>query len=255
MRSVSTIIVNFRTPVLTLDAARSVLDEPETLEVVVVENGSGDDSFERLREFEHPRLKLVRSKVNLGFGGGNNLGAKAATGEALYLLNSDAVSAPGALTALIPALRPPVGAVAPRVLLRDGAEQDDAYGPFPTLVRIMRGEHYGGEAIDWLSGVAMLIRKADFDAVGGFDERYFMYMEDVKLCWDLRQKGLTCARVPEATVTHLRGASKASTEAQAAQYLQSREMFLRDSGTSPLGIAVNRLGLAAKRALRRVKGP
>lgn len=255
MRIVSTVIVNFRTPELTLDAVRSVLDEPETHEVIVVENGSGDDSWERLGQFECPRVKRIRSERNLGFGGGNNLGAKAATGELLFLLNSDALLQPGALRLLSDALAPAIGVVAPRLVLPDGADQADAYGPFPTLSRILRGVHYGGdpESPDWVSGAAMLLRREDFLKVGGFDERYFMYLEDTRLCWDLHRRGLRTRRVPAAHVTHLGGGSKLTKDAQIAQYLESRERFLRDSGTGPLGIAVNRLGLAAKSTLRGLR--
>jgi hypothetical protein len=256
-RTVSVIIVNFRTPALTIAAAESVLEEPETREVIVVENASGDDSGSILAQaLTHPRARLIVSEKNLGFGGGNNLGVASAQGEHLFLLNSDAEAEPGTLGKLLPYLNGDIGLVGPRIVLGSGEDQDDAYGPFPTLGTIVKGFHYGGESThpEWLTGVAMLLRKADFDAVGGFDERYFMYLEDVKLCWDLRQRGLRCERVPSARVNHLRGSSKLSSENQIRQYLKSRERFLRDTGAGPLSIATVKLGLAAKKALRTVKG-
>ena len=235
---VATIIVNFRTPELTLDAVRSVLGEPETAEVIVVENASGDDSERLLREGigGGSRVEMIVAESNRGFGAGNNLGAHAATAPILFLLNSDAILHRGCLRLLVKALEehPEVGVVAPRLLLGDGTEQQDAFGAFPTVGSILRNRLPDVQDPlhpDWVTGAAMAMRREEFLRLGGFDERIFMYGEDSKLCSDYARKGLGTLRVPEAVVTHLVGQSRTSSEAQRSQHLAGRDMLMRSRGT------------------------
>lgn len=235
---VATIIVNFRTPKLTIDAVRSVLDEPETAQVIVVDNASGDDSEVTLRSGlpDDPRVELIVAGENRGFGAGNNLGARAATAPILFLLNSDALLHAGSMRLLVAALEehPEVGIVAPRLLLQDGTEQSDAYGAFPTVLSIARNRLPAARDPlhpDWVTGAAMMMRRSEFLDLGGFDERIFMYGEDSKLCSDYARRGLGTIRVPEAKVTHLVGQSRTSSEAQRAQHLAGRDILMRSRGT------------------------
>ena len=253
---VSTVIVNFRTPDLTLEAVRSVIDDEETREVVVVENGSGDDSAARLRAFEHPRYRLVVSEQNLGFGGGNNLGARESLGEFLFLLNSDATADPGCLASLREACERSGAMVGPRVLRPDREDQAMAAGSFPTFWNVVRGRQYAcdPDRPEWITGAAMLVRREDFLAVGGFDERYFMYLEDVKLCWDLAKRGVPCLRVPSATVVHLNEGSMTSSKSKGRQYHESRDRFMRDRGLSTAQVRVMAFLTIWRLRARRVLG-
>jgi len=246
--SVSVLIVNFRTPDLTIDAVESALREPETTEVVVVDNASGDDSVSRLEAAfaDRDTVKLIASSDNIGFGRANNLAAKHAASEWLFLLNSDATCHPGVLSVLLAEADkdPSIGVLAPTIFLPDGQPQPDTYGVFPTALRTLtRATKAPADPVspDWLSGCAMLIRRADFLAVEGFDQDLFMYFEDVLLCYRIRERGKTMRRVAGVGVTHLGGASRASSTAQKRQYYASQDIWLKRIGTPSVLIALIRL--------------
>ncbi|HVL40248.1 MAG TPA: glycosyltransferase family 2 protein [Fimbriimonadaceae bacterium] len=255
MASIDTLIVNYRTPELTAAAARSVLSEPETHEVVIIDNASGDGSAEHLqRELVGERVRVLALDQNLGFGAGNNAGAATSEADYLFFLNSDAALRVGGLGSLLRTLNEPnVGIVAPRVCTLDGQEQLDSYGVFPTprdLLLRRRRQPENPLAPPWVSGVAFLTRRRDFETVGGFDEGYFMYLEDVDLCFRYRAAGLGVLRVPEAEVTHIGGGSRHSSREQKSQYDRSQDRFLRKAGFSPLSRRLVRFARALYRLLR-----
>ena len=240
------VIVNHRTPALTLDAVRSVLGEPEVSEVVVMDNGSADGSAGVLHAgLDDHRTRLIESPANVGFGQGVNLAAGHASAPLLFILNSDATVVPGSLGVLAAALLADrsIGVVAPAVH-RDGghALQADALGRFPRPVGTW---HYDEPALvthpDWVSGVAMLLRREDFAAVGGFDATFTMYLEDVDLCRRLRERGLVARREPAAAVIHLGGRSWGSgrwaTTAKKAAFHDSKMAYFRRAGTPPAQLA------------------
>ncbi|MEQ1824166.1 MAG: glycosyltransferase family 2 protein [Fimbriimonadaceae bacterium] len=237
--SVAVLIVNFRTPDLTVEAIRSVLSEPEVTEIVVVENGSGDDSFERISKAieGEMRVTVIKSIENLGFGRGNNLGAEHATADFLFLLNSDATLHAGALSTLLTnwqTLETP-GILAPAIRMPDGHTlQLDTFGIMPTAKRLLSRATKRSDPDwlepDWVSGCAMLLKRADFEAVGGFDSDVFMYYEDVLLCRAIRGLGRTIHRCLEASVTHLGGASASGSTAQKKQYYAAQDVLLSKIG-------------------------
>jgi GT2 family glycosyltransferase len=233
-----------------------VLDEPETSSVIFVENGSGDDSAAFLTEqLEGTKARVIVSEKNLGFGGGNNLGIRAATADYVFLLNSDAFIQPGALGPLVKRLADPtVGIVAPAIYLPDGKElQPDALGIFPTPVRILGGktkEVLQSLEPDWVTGAAMMMRREDLLALGGFDEKLFMYLEDVDLCKRYRDKGLRIVRELSSKVVHLGGGSKASSQAQKAQFRSSTDYYLKKHGFSATSRATVRAVRAAYSLIR-----
>lgn len=231
--AVATVIVNFRTPQLSIRAARSALLDEATAEVIVVENGSGDDSSERLRHGlrQESRVQIVESPNNLGFGGGANLGASRASAPILFFLNSDAISGPNSITRLAEFLsaRDALGAVAPRIMTPDGEIQSDAFGDFPSgRLLSWPGEGPGPE---WISGAAFAIWRTEFEALGGFDSKYWMYWEDVDLCWRLAKRSKSVAIVADAIVIHGGGRSSAQT-AHDRMARSSRRAFLAAAGYS-----------------------
>ncbi|MFN2606526.1 MAG: glycosyltransferase family 2 protein [Acidimicrobiales bacterium] len=262
---VAVVIVNFRTPTLTLAAVRSVAAEPEIAEIVVVDNASGDGSADLLRSHlaAEPRARLVASPANVGFGRGLNLGAASCRAPLLLVLNSDAALVAGSLAPLRRALMDDesVGIVAPAVYTGDGRElQAAAHGVFPTLGAIARRtNHNPPETLwpDWVSGVAMLVRRGDFEAVGGFDPDFSMYLEDVDLCRRVRAAGKSVRRELAAGVTHLGGQSWQAADPPFDEAQRSRVVYYRKAGypaVARLAVRAIRLAHLAVARLRRRPG-
>jgi N-acetylglucosaminyl-diphospho-decaprenol L-rhamnosyltransferase len=193
----------------TLRALRAQL-EPDD-EVVVVDNDSGDGTPSIVRQAD-PRATVIETGRNLGFAGGCHVGARASQAPLLLFLNPDAVPAPGCIDALraIAAERPEWAAWQALVLLADGVRVNTAgnlvhwlgFGWAGGMGRPV-GEIDGSpHEVGFASGAALVIRRETWDAVGGFDERYFMYGEDLDLSLRLRLRGWGVGVVPAARVAH-----------------------------------------------------
>lgn len=266
MPEVAVVVVNFRTKELTVDAVRSVLADPLVAEVVVVDNGSGDGSAAFLRSaLPDERVRIVEAPDNLGFGQGVNAGAAEADAPFLFLLNSDAVVRPGTLDRLRRVLvdDPGVGVVAPAVYLADGRTlQDDAFGPMPApraLLRTTGGRrgrraNPGAGGPGWVSGVALMMRRGDFDSLGGFDPDFVMYLEDVDLCRRIRAAGKRVAREPAAAVVHLGGRSSTARATRLDQFHRSKLVYLRKAGAGPLQLRSASVLRVVRTAFERVRG-
>jgi GT2 family glycosyltransferase len=214
-------------------------------EVVVVDNGSTDGSVEAARRW--PDVRVIEAGANLGFSKANNLGIRATTGEAVLLLNSDTIVPPGALDRLLAELDrdPQVSIVGPRLVDGDGRAElsfGRMIGPFNELRQkiLVRGAERGVGPVrravdrmtrrrrypDWVSGACLLVRRADAEAVGLLDERYFMYTEDVDFCAAVRARGGRVLFAPEVEIRHLRGRSaRSAPAATGAAYQRSRMAF------------------------------
>jgi len=234
------VIVNYRTKELTRAAAFSALREPEVREVLIVDNASHDGSAEYLRSsLPASTVQLIDAHANLGFGRAVNLAVPRATSGLLLLLNSDATLVPGAVSTLAVALLADdaVGLVAPAVYEADGRTlQPGAHGCFPSLVarphRLGRSDARA-RTPDWVSGVTMMLRKEDFLRLGGFDEDFGMYLEDVDLCRRLRNQGRIVLREPAAGVIHLGGQSWKSSVDMWDHYHKSKITYFRKQGAAP----------------------
>jgi GT2 family glycosyltransferase len=208
-------------------------DAPPDSSVVVVDNASPDGSAAVARAHPvHPRI--VVSPTNLGFGAGCNLGAAGSDAEVLFILNPDARLQAGATARLVAALaaEPSFGVAAPRVVDPTGESGASSAGAEPSLRanighflllgrvpgvrRWFRPVYLADGRVaarpDWVSGAAMLARRSAYDQVRGFDERMFMYMEDVDLCRRLRQNGWAIGYEPEAVVDHVMGHSQSADQ-------------------------------------------
>lgn len=247
-RETAVVVVNYRTDELTVRAVESVLGEDDVREVVVVDNASGDKSAEFLREaLTDERVLVVDAGRNGGFGAGVNLGAARCRSPLLLVLNSDATVVPGSLAALASALLADtgIGVLAPAVVLPDGTLQADAFGRLPRRWELLlpgpirwTGGGAGERRPGWVSGVAMLVRMHDFRSVGGFDERFGMYFEDVDLCRRLQAGGRSVARLPEATVVHAAGASWRSRRDRKRRYHRSKALYAERLGASRAEVRV-----------------
>jgi N-acetylglucosaminyl-diphospho-decaprenol L-rhamnosyltransferase len=224
------VIINYETPALASDCVISVLADTSAgpVELVVVDNGSRDDSVAQLRS-AHPDVRVVSAPGNRGYSRAVNLGTAATRAPIVAVLNADTQLEPGAAGALVGLLEeePRLALAGPRIRNLDGSDYPsgrifpsvaDAVGhgllglwwptnPFTTRYRQLDADPAISRLVDWLSGAAIWERRAALDEVGGWDERYFMYLEDTDLCWRLRHAGWDVAYEPSAEVEHVQGAS------------------------------------------------
>ena len=200
-------------------------DHGADLDIRVVDNGSTDDSLERI---DAPGLTIDRAGSNLGFAAGMNRAAAGAEREFLLLLNPDAELSPAGLARLVDELdrHPECVLAGPRVVGADGREQRASRRRAPTALRIL-GEVLPGLPgidrthtpapdrsieIEGVSGACMLVRRSAFEAVDGFDTDYPLHFEDLDLFARLREAGGTLRWVPDVEVRHVGGASSRGLE-------------------------------------------
>jgi len=234
MSQISVIVVSWNARGFLRDCLNSVLQTGASVlkEIIVVDNASNDGSPEMVVK-EFPEVKLVQSNENLGFARANNLGTRYASGSMLALVNSDVIVRPGCLQNLSAFLesRPDVGLVGPKIFGTDGHLQYTC-GQLPTvwnttcrylaLDRVlsrwslfsgfqMRHWNYNNRAeVGMLGGCFLLARRTAVDEVGGLDERFFFYGEDVDWCKRFWDAGWKVVFVPEAAATHFGGGSSAN---------------------------------------------
>jgi GT2 family glycosyltransferase/glycosyltransferase involved in cell wall biosynthesis len=231
--TVSVIVVNYRGADDTLACLEGIraLDWPaESLDVVVVDNDSGGADVERIRTAA-PDVQVVASPRNLGFAGGCNLGVRHARGDVLAFVNNDARPERDFLSAAVDAFSDPaVGAVAAKVVDWSGERIDYVGGAlswygqgFKVEVGAVDDGRFD-EVRDVLfgTGSALLVRREAFEEVGGFDERYFMFFEDVDLGWRLWLAGYRIRYVPQALVRHRHHASMSKLGPWREQFLLER---------------------------------
>jgi GT2 family glycosyltransferase len=195
----------------------------KNLHVILVDNGSKDGSVDVVRCVYGNRLSVIRSEVNLGFVGGNNLALEAIEGDYVVLLNDDTVVAPGWLERLVKVAErdSSVGVCQPKLLsLTDprffeyngcAGGMLDVYGVpfcrgrvFDVAERDV-GQHDGLAEVFWAGGAAILIRRSALVEAGLLDQLFYAHMEEIDLCWRIRLLGYKVMAVPEAVVYHLGG--------------------------------------------------
>jgi len=199
------------------------------LEVIVVDGASFDGCDEMLRN-EFPGVHFVQSPDNVGFARANNLGARHATGEYLLLLNPDTLFIEDSLRVMVEQIEilPNAGAIGCRLLNGDRTVQTSCVQTFPTVLNQMLASDYllrrfpacklwgvsplfatpmKPAVVEVVSGACILIARSIFNAVGGFTEDYFMYSEDLDLCFKLRRAGHLVYYVPYSSVVHFGGGS------------------------------------------------
>ena len=197
-----------------------------TIEVVVVENGSTDGSAEMVSQ-NFPTYKLIQLDETIGFGQANNRGAQNSTAPILLFLNPDTMVCEKSLGAFLPVFEehPQCGAAGGIVYDGDG-ELECSTGSFPTLITLALNrllthfsparpifgryayQHWTGydrpRKVGWVTGAYLWIRREIFENIGGFDEHIFLYCEDVDLCYQVYQLGYECWFFPRAPMVHYR---------------------------------------------------
>jgi GT2 family glycosyltransferase len=239
---ISAVLVNFNAGPELAKALQSISSElsGHPWEAVVVDNASSDDSRESVKAFP-PHVRVIANATNIGFGRAVNQGVKAASGSLLLIMNPDCRLASGAFAYMKREIEraPTTAVVGPRILDPDGSVQGNARGDpdmftglfgrttllrriLPALAVSRRNvitdaaiRNADAVTVDWVSGACLLVRRAAFEAVGGFDERYFLYWEDADLCRRLRARGYKVRYVPTATAVHRVGHSSRRVRAAA----------------------------------------
>lgn len=230
--SVLTIVLNWRTPEMSLRAAAAALRAMEGIAgaVVIVDNDSGDGSFEAMQQgiAGRDRVRVIQSGHNGGFGAGMNAGMRAGLPDGgqpdyLYLLNSDAFPEPGAIAALLAHMQanPRAGLAGSRIHGADGEAHVTCFR-FPSILGEFEGAARIGpisrllrhhavpqpvpettRSVDWLSGASLMIRREVVDEIGGLDERFFLYFEETELCLRAARAGWRSDYVQDSHVEHI----------------------------------------------------
>jgi GT2 family glycosyltransferase len=218
---------------------------------VLVDNGSTDGGPALVRT-QLPEVEVVIDPANRGYGAAANLGARRRDTPYLFLLNSDTVLAPGAVDALSDYLdaHPRVAIAGPRLRSSDGTLEPSCHPPLGTLRSVLEKSSLGraiarlpgvgarwallnwahdrARAVPWVTGAALAIRRSAFDAIGGFDEGYFMYAEEADICWRCCQAGWEVHFAPVTDVIHRGAASTAPLRGvMALQKVRSAIRFYR----------------------------
>jgi len=244
----SIVIVNWNTRDLLRDclAALRAADLPQSMETIVVDNGSTDGSIAMVAA-DFPAVELIANDCNVGYSRGNNQALYRARGGYVLLLNSDTRVSRQAIRTLMRFMdaHPDAGACAPRLVAANNIAQPFAYGGEPTLAYLFRrgvfrcvlrqGLHdwdrSGAQEVDWASGACLLVRREVVESVGPLDESLFMYFEDVDWCLRMRKLGWRVFVQPEAVVTHLGGGSlRQNPEARRCYYQSLRVFYAKHYG-------------------------
>ena len=208
-----------------------------SFEVIIVDNSQNDPGMAPLIE-SYPQVRVIQNATNVGFAKANNQAALSAQGKTLLFLNPDTVLADQAIEEMVAHLEsdPDIGALGPKVLNTDGSLQYSCRR-FPTLMTgffnrysllswwlpdnpytvqyLMKDfNHDENREVDWLSGCCLMVPYTIFEKVGGFDEHYFLFNEDVDLCRTINKGGKRVIYFPEATVIHQVSTSNSKTTAR-----------------------------------------
>jgi GT2 family glycosyltransferase len=243
------VIVSYNTRAAVLDCVSSVR-AANASKVVVVDNGSTDGTVDQLAA-RFPDVDVIVEPDNPGYGAAANRGAAHCDSDAFLLLNGDTRVDPATIGLLLDYLRdhPDVGVVGPRMIGTDDELQRTTF-PFPSTLDVVVGEtglglllrrvpivrdhllrtwdHSHPRAVPWVVGAALAIRRSAFESVGGFDESFFMYGEEVDLCRRLADRGHLTHYAPVTTVVHIGAASAEQNDhAMQRQRLVSGQRLLR----------------------------
>jgi N-acetylglucosaminyl-diphospho-decaprenol L-rhamnosyltransferase len=269
--SVDVVIVSYRSGALLRECLSSLRRHGEGLSLHVIDNASGDGTAE-LVAAEFPEVRLTANAANRGFAAASNQGISTGSAPWVLLLNPDAQIREGTLPTLLEALEgdPRAAAAGPKLVRADGALDHAGKRSFPTVAgalayftkldravpatRQYTAPEVEAGPVDAINGAFMLIRRAALDDVGLFDEGYWMYMEDLDLCYRFKDAGWRVLYEPRAVASHLKGGSagrRRGPRLNAAFHygmLRFYRKFYAPSRPTPANLAVY-AGIAAKLAL------
>jgi len=227
---ISVIVLNYRSPFDCIKCIEALLKQTliNRMEIIVVDNHSEDESIGWLqsRFKSNPHIKIIESPTNCGFSAGNNYGARYATGEYLLILNPDNVFSPDGVRQMIDVMESDstIGILGPALVHPDGSVRPSAR-KFPTIGELIfkrlwptkwnekylysRSSDFEVAAtkekdVDWLVGACLLMKRDFFLSLGGFDERFFLFFEDIDLCRRCKKAGKRVVYAPAIHVADRR---------------------------------------------------
>lgn len=246
MKDLSIIIVNYNSRKYLLDCLKSIEEHVKDIdfEIVVVDNNSSETlTANDLVPFK--RVKLVLSPKNLGFGGGNNLGVSNAGSEYLLLLNPDTKIIDDSIQKMMTFMKnhEEIGALSALLYGDDECKQLQSafFGRFQSLASLIF-RHYNYQQVDMsreffytdiVTGADLMIKKVNFEVVNGFDENFFMYLEDDDLCKNLVDRGFKNAVLTKAKIVHYEGKSSTSRQKKNYYYNSQARFWQKHSGFWP----------------------
>ena len=280
MPELSVVVVNYNTRDATAACIRSVLQTASTvdLEVIVVDNGSTDGSVPAIRE-RFAEVTAIEAGENLGFARGVNLGARAATGRWLLLLNPDTLVLPGSLRALLDFAEghPEYGVFGGRTLRPDGSVDPSSCWGAPSLwsltmfatmlstafkrSSVFDPESLGGwerdsvREVPIVTGCLLLMPSAEFERLGGMDEDYFLYGEDAEFSLRAGRAGLRRVIVPDAVIVHEVGGSSDAGGEKGCMVMAGKVTLLRKTWSparAAVGVRLLVAGVGVRAALEAV---
>jgi GT2 family glycosyltransferase len=252
----SIVIVNWNSTAYLLKCLESIYAHTHETEfqIIIVDNASPDGDIARVKE-RYPGVVLIESPVNLGFSRANNLGFRASTGEYVAFLNPDTVLINPAFDVMLRQLGSlrDVGAVGCTLLNEDRSVQTSAIQTFPTILNqlldldVLRNRYpacplwdiaplfAGGTApsrVEIISGACVMLRREVFAQIGQFSEEYFMYAEDLDLCWKAAQAGFANYYIPQGQIIHYGGRSSNPRQAVVVKWRSILQYLAQHRGYS-----------------------
>ena len=258
MPELSVILVSFNDWIHLEKCLQSLLAVPpgKNMEVVVVDNNSSDGSPSLVKN-QFPNVKLIRNEKNLGFARACNLGIRASVGEFVLFLNNDTIANVQALNVLLDELRknPSVGAVGPALLSGQKTYQVsfgkkvDFFSEFiqKGFFNLYNAKKLKSDSkvrdVGWLSAACLLARRKALEEAGCFDENYFLYFEDIDLCFKIRQSGWTLWFCPQAQIIHFGGTSTSAVKISSRYHYRKSQIYFYRKHNSPLSQGLLRIFL------------
>ena len=239
---VSILIVNFNTKKLLVDCIESIYAHTTLLfEIIVVDNASTDGSVAAVRKLNKKEVTILSNKSNVGFAKANNQAISLAKGKYLLLLNSDTILTEDAIGRTVEYMNqhPKIGIASCKLLNPDGSLQPTG-GYFPTLLRVFfwmsfiddlpfisslvlpfhpaASFYKQSRSLDWVTGAFFCVRAQVVRDIGGLDEDYFMYVEELDFCYRAKRKGWSVGYVPSTSIIHFGRASSTNEFAIVSEY-------------------------------------
>lgn len=270
MTDLSIIVLSYNTSELTVKCLSSLLGvypqqfKSGDFEIVVVDNASSDDSISRIKHLakKNKNLKIVENIENLGFGEGNNVGVRSSKGEFCLFLNSDTRIEEGGLTKMVEFMKSNnnIGITGGKLYNSNGSLQPSV-GTFFTVwtlfLTLFGGERLGllrespaqTKKVDWVSGAFMLVRKEIFKKIGMFDKNIFMYVEDMELCFRMKNSGFEVYFFPNTSAIHEKIGSSSKEFAISSIYKGTLYFFKKHKNKTEYELARVLLSLKARLAI------
>ncbi len=226
------------------------------LEIVTVDNNSSDGSPDLIKN-KFPEVKLLCASENLGFAKACNLGILASSGEFVLFLNSDTIAEVQALSVLLDEMKrnPSIGAVGPALLSEQGTYQVsfgkrvDFFSEFIQkgffnlyYAKKLKSDKKVRE-VGWLSAACLLVRRKALEEAGCFDENYFLYFEDIDLCYKIRQEGWTLRFCPQVQISHIGGTSTSAVKNSSRYHYRKSQIYFYRKHNSRLSQSMLRVYL------------